>query len=193
MEENAFKYGIQSSAICTQKLKTEPFKKWLNFNYPIEKGKVREDVTIIYGFDKNEKARIIRRIGVMISMGYKTDYPALWEDRTINQIEEIGIKRPSTYEIFNHANCKGCLKAGKQHWFTVFCLYPEIWEKAKQAEEYIGFSILREKFLEEYEPEWSILRAKNFPATEKMTSQRFWSKARKIIAEDDILPCECSL
>lgn len=35
---NAFKYGIQSSALCTQKLKTEPFQKWLSENYPAVRG-----------------------------------------------------------------------------------------------------------------------------------------------------------
>ena len=193
MEEKAFKYGIQSSAICTQKLKTEPFMVWLGEHYPINKGEVRNDIVIIYGFDKRETARISRRVGFMASIGYKTDYPALWKNRTINQIEEIGIKRPITYEIFKHANCKGCLKAGKQHWFIVFCLYPEIWEKAKQAERKIGFSILRDGFLEDFESDWLKLKNKNFPVTEKITPQHFWSMARKIIAEDDDhIPCDCS-
>lgn len=120
MKENAFKYGIQSSALCTQKLKTEPFKQWLAENFPVQKGEIRDDVKVVYGFDANETVRITRRVGVMAAMGYKTEFPLLWEDRTIHNIEEIGIKRPITYCIFNHANCKGCLKAGKQHWFIVY-------------------------------------------------------------------------
>lgn len=71
----------------------------------------------------------------MTAMGYMTDFPMMWNERTIFDIEEIGIKRPITYEIFNHANCKGCLKAGKQHWFIIYCLYPETFAKAKVAEE----------------------------------------------------------
>lgn len=91
MRENAFKYGIQSSAICTQKLKTEPFKLWLDENYPVEKGKTSDEITVMYGFDENETVRITRRVGVMATMGYKTDFPMLWENRTIHNIEEIGI------------------------------------------------------------------------------------------------------
>lgn len=189
---NAFKYGIQSSAICTQKMKTEPFSKWLSDNFPVNKGEIRGDVKIVYGFDANETTRITRRVGVMAAMGYQTEYPSLWKDRTIHNVEEIGIKRPSVYEIFNHANCRGCLKAGKQHWFTVYCLYPDVWERAKQAEANIGYSILREGMLVSFEKDWAILKSKNFPATEKITPQRFWAKARKLIAEDDCLPCECS-
>lgn len=48
MERNAFKYGIQSSALCTQKLKTEPFQKWLSENYPVQKGKIRDDVCVLF-------------------------------------------------------------------------------------------------------------------------------------------------
>ena len=125
-------------------------------------------------------------------VGYRTEYPLIWNDRSIYQIEEIGIKRPKSYSIFNHANCIGCLKAGKQHWFIVYCLYPEIWEKAKQAEKKIGFSILRQAFLFELEPEFARLKQKALPPTEKITPQKFWAVARKLIQEEDVLPCDCS-
>lgn len=176
---------------CTRMLKTEPFNEWLNNNYPVAKGETNGEVTIIYGFDANETSRITRRVGVMAAMGYLTDYPLLWEQRTIHRIEEIGISLPKTYGIFNHANCKGCLKAGKQHWFTVYCLYPEIFQRAKWAEKQTGFSILKSGFLSEFEREFEILKEK-LPATEKIKSQTFWAKARKIIADDDCLPCNCS-
>ena len=176
---------------CTRMLKTEPFNKWLNDNYPVEKGRISEDITIVYGFDANETSRITRRVGVMLSMGYKTDYPLLWEQRTIHSIEEIGIHRPETYGIFNHANCKGCLKAGKQHWFVVYCLYPEIFERAKWAEKETGYSILKHVFLSDVEREFEILKGK-LPANEKIKPQTFWAKARKLIADDDSLPCNCS-
>lgn len=160
MEIGAFKYGIQSSALCTQKLKTEPFKKWPNENYPSKPFVIREDVVFLYGFDEKETARMTRRVGVMASMGYQVDFPMIWKDRTIHNIEEIGISRPRTYETFKHANCIGCLKSGKQHWFGVYCLYPEIWEKAKLAESAIGYSILRDKYLSELEAEFELLKQK---------------------------------
>ena len=191
VEENAFKYGIQSSALCTQKLKTEPFRQWLSENFPVEKGEIRDDVKVIYGFDLNEMNRITRRIGVMAAMGYMTEFPMLWADRTIFDIEEIGIKRPTTYEIFNHANCKGCLKAGKQHWFIVYCLYPEVFERAKWAEDEIGFSILKQGFLKDFEKDFEVLKGK-LPLSEKVKPQTFWAKARKLLV-DEGLPCECSL
>lgn len=183
--------GRPGKALCTNKSKTEPFYKWLAENYPTVRGKLRNDVYIVYGFDRNETTRITRRAGIMAAMGYKTEFPLLWDNRTITDIEEIGIKRPSTYEIFNHANCTGCLKAGKQHWFTVYCLYPAVWEKAKTMEETVGFSIINGHFLEELESEFERLKGK-LPPTEKIKPQKFWAEARKIIAEDDCLPCDCS-
>lgn len=192
IELKAFKYGIQSSALCTQELKTKPFHKWLAEHYPADPPHIREDVSLVYGFDASEQIRIRRRTGVMAVMGYRTEYPLIWNDRSIYQIEEIGIKRPKSYSIFNHANCIGCLKAGKQHWFIVYCLYPEIWEKAKQAEREIGFSILRQAFLFELESEFAYLKQKALLPTEKTTPQKFWAVARKLIQEDDVLPCDCS-
>ena len=40
--------------------------------------------------------------------------PMIWKERTIHRTEEIGISRPSTYSVFKHSNCIGCLKAGWQ-------------------------------------------------------------------------------
>lgn len=192
MDTNAFKLGTQSSALCTSRLKTEPFHRWLSEHYPVKPPDVRDDVIISYGFDTNEPHRIQRRVGIMAVKGYRTEYPLTWENRTIHDTEEIGIRRPRTYGIFNHANCIGCLKAGKQHWFIVYCLYPEIWEKAKQAEISIGYSILRQGFLSEFEDEFTKLKCKALPPTEKVKPQTFWAVARKLIKEEDSLPCECS-
>lgn len=188
MELGAFKYGIQSSALCTQELKTKPFKKWLRENYPSQTGSIRDDLVVLYGFDKNETSRMTRRINKMAELGYAVDFPMAWGKRTIENIEEIGIARPKSYSIFKHANCIGCLKAGKQHWFGVYCLYPAIWEKAKLAESVIGHSIMREKFLYEFETEFEKLKRKGHIFSENIPSQRFWAAARRLIKDDEIFP-----
>lgn len=175
MEIKAFKAGAQSTAFCTNRLKTEPFHKWLSEHYPANPPEVRDDISLVYGFDANEQHRIRRRVGIMAAMGYQTEYPLTWEVRTIHDIEEVGIERPKTYSIFNHANCTGCLKAGKQHWFVVYCLYPKIWEKAKLAEDTIGYSILKQGYLSDFEAEFAKLKEKALPPTEKAKPQTFWS------------------
>ncbi|MSA63218.1 hypothetical protein GT646_07465 [Clostridium butyricum] len=194
-ELGGFKFG-NGPVLCTYNLKTKPFHKWLDDNYPVEKGQVREDIRIVYGFDKEETNRIQRRIGVMINQGYKCEFPLAFWDRTIEATEDIGIKRPIVYELFRHANCKGCLKAGKQQWYLTYCLYPKLWEEAKEVEKEIGYSILKDVFLEELEIKFSRMKCKGIVPTEKIGSQKFWSMVRKEILEDgqlSFLPCECAL
>lgn len=190
MQAKAFKVG-SGSELCTSRLKTEPFMQWLNTNDP---GK---QFIIYYGFDANEKVRIQRRSGVMGSLGWKTDYPlALWNDRTLFDTNEIGILPPNTYANFKHGNCIGCLKAGKQHWYIVYCTRPDVFEKAKLAEDEIGYSIINGEYLEEMEEMFEKMKKANIPATEHIKHQTFWAQAKKIIkienlTQDDVKPCEC--
>lgn len=193
-ELGGFKFGT-SPVLCTYHLKTLPFQKWLKENYPVKKGEIREDIVILYGFDKNEKARIQRRSSILGQQGYKSDFPLAFWERTINEIEEIGIKRPATYELHRHANCIGCLKSGMQSWYLVYCLYPNLWKEAKETEEEIGYSILKDKFLEELEPKFSQMKCQGIIPTEKVSPQAFWRKVEKelqIIGQISWLPCECS-
>ena len=193
-ELGGFKFG-NSPTLCTTKLKTEPFNKWLKENFPVRKGEVREDLVILYGFDMNEKARIQRRASILGQQGYKTDFPLAFWDRTIQSTEEIGIKRPSVYALHRHANCIGCLKAGMQSWYLVYCLYPKLWNEAKETEAEIGYSILKDKFLEELEPKFAQMKCQGMVPTEKINPQAFLSKVEKelqLIGQISWLPCECS-
>jgi hypothetical protein len=135
----------------------------------------------------------------MGAMGWKTDYPVgLWADRTIFSTLQIGIPLPNSYSMFKHANCAGCLKAGWQHWYVVYCTRPDIWLKGKWAEDEIGYAIHHDGtgavFLEDMEDKFARMKAAGIPATEHIPQQRFWSQAKKIIAIEqlgDMKPCEC--
>ncbi|MHC1683439.1 MAG: hypothetical protein AB6733_10865 [Clostridiaceae bacterium] len=193
-ELGGFKFG-NSPVLCTYHLKTLPFQNWLKENYPIEKGQVRNDITILYGFDRNEAARIQRRSSILGVQGYKSDYPLAYWERTIENTEEIGIERPSVYKFHRHANCIGCLKSGMQSWYLVYCLYPKLWKEAVETEEEIGYSILKDKFLSELEPKFAQMRCQGMVPTEKISPQKFWSKVEKelqLIGQISWLPCECS-
>lgn len=182
--------GATGFNICTAMLKTKPFNKYLKENFP------DKDCVLYYGFDLNEKHRIQRRSSILGEMGYKSDYPlALWE-RTIQSTNEIGIVPPLSYSNFKHANCTGCLKAGKQHWYIVFCDHPNIWEKAKQAEEIIGYSIMPNIYLEELEEQFTTMRSLGIVANEHIDARSFFAKVRKeikIYTDIEInKPCECT-
>jgi hypothetical protein len=191
VQKKAFKVE-GGSEFCTSVLKTVPFMKYLNESHPAK------DVMVYYGFDANEQVRITRRVGIMGVLGYATEYPLATWTRTIFGTEEIGIARPRGYSVFKHGNCVGCLKAKQQHWYIVYCTRPDIWMKAKWAEEEIGYSIIHTEdgplYLEDLEPKFEEMRLAGVPATELIPQQTFWAQARKFIKiyKQDSLPCECS-
>lgn len=187
-----FKFG-NGTELCTYNLKTKPFYKWIKENCD------PENTVFYYGFDANEMHRVQRRSSIMANDGYKTDYPlALWKGRTINQTMQIGIAPPAQYDTFKHANCIGCLKAGKQHWYIVYCERPDIWEKAKATEDFLDHSIIKGVFLDELESQFEEMRKSGVKATEHISGQSFWAQVKKsnlggfdFSEEEKAKPCEC--
>jgi len=188
----AFK-GANGHVLCTYFLKTEPFRAWLDAHAD------RAVTTIYYGFDAHETDRIRRRASILGADGWRTDYPlALWP-RTILSTREVGIEPPLSYSTFKHANCTGCLKAGRQHWFVVYVTRPDVWARAKEAEADIGYTILNGISLEELEPIFAEMVRAGVVPTERVPHQAFWADAKKrvralpVLAEDsrDARPCEC--
>ena len=178
LEHGRIKFRV-GREICTYYLKTKPFYDWLEGNYPVEKGSISEEITLIYGFDSCEVRRIQRRRSFLLGIGYRSMYPLAEWERTIHEIEEIGISRPEVYRASKHANCDGCLKAGKQHWYKIYCCRPDIYEEAKEVEERLGYSIIKNEFLADLELEFERMRLAGIPASENMDSYWFWNYAKK--------------
>lgn len=57
VEARAFKVG-SGHPLCTSRLKTEPFHRWLAKYVPVDPQSCRTDVTIYYGFEQKERQRI---------------------------------------------------------------------------------------------------------------------------------------
>jgi hypothetical protein len=171
-------------------LKTKPFYKWLQNNCADHK----QDFVILYGFDEDEQNRIYRRSTIMRAMGYETQYPLADGERTIYDTNEIGIAKPATYNLFKHANCIGCLKAGRQHWYAVYCLRKDIFNAAKQAEHEIGYSIIKGVYLSKLEEKYRTMHEElHICPNDKMNSQTFWAMVDKALPEQICLfPCDCS-
>lgn len=192
IDAKAFKVR-NGTALCTNRLKTRPFEKYLR-EFHSDK-----DVVIYYGFDANEGVRVQRRVGHLSSLGYRTDYPlAHWslEDRTIFGTDEIDITPPNTYDYFKHANCTGCLKAGKQHWYIVYLHRQDIWKKALHAENVIDYTIMKNDSLEELEPQFEKMKQLGITTTEHENPMTFFARVRKVFKEletdeADVMPCEC--
>lgn len=188
-------------ALCTHVMKTEPFMRWLSENFqPYDTlFRTKDDCIIYYGFDKTEPDRIQRRSGIMAAQGYKTAYPSLWDAEPV--LINSGIKPPDCYKVYKHANCKGCLKAGWQHWYCVYVLEPAIYEKGEHAEDVIGYTIHKDCSLFEKREMFDKMIACGIEPTEKIPSATWWAYVKKIlkdkegmeidVQEEDIKPCEC--
>jgi hypothetical protein len=189
VEAAAFKVG-NGTALCTNRLKTEPFYGWLKANG------IDGTSTLYYGFEPKEVARIQRRSSILAAMGYRTCFPLSQWVRTILSTREIGIEPPLTYGVFRHANCTGCLKAGMQHWYVVYCTRPDIWERGLWAEDEIGYTIIKDHSLMELAPKFEVMRLAGVPATERLSPAAFWKESRRLVklAEEETagLPCECA-
>jgi hypothetical protein len=191
VEAGAFKVG-NGTALCTNRLKTRPFEGWLAVNC-----QNKEDFIIYYGFDKSEGRRIQRRASHLAALGFKTDFPLAFWERTIQSTTEIGIAPPLTYGVWKHANCLGCLKAGRQHWYCVYCLRQDLWTRGKWAEDEIGYTIIKGTSLEELEPLFVRMQAAGIEPSEKMPAPTFWKRVRDKLKEtieegETEKPCECS-
>ncbi|MFA0715735.1 hypothetical protein AB4622_06925 [Vibrio splendidus] len=178
VDADAWKVG-KGQILCTNRLKTAPFKRWL------AKNDADKEHTYIYGFDASprERERAQRRSQIMGLDGYKTEYPLINWNRTIQSTNEIGIAPPMCYNKFKHANCVGCLKAGWQHWYIVYCERPDIWESAKLAEDEIGYAIHKDEFgpvyLEDKESLFADMKNAGIEPTEHVTPSKFWHDAKK--------------
>lgn len=166
-------------SICTYYLKTEPFYQWLEKNYPVRNGEISEEITLVYGFDVTESQRIVRRREHLLRQGYLSEYPLAERKPEVQDIRDIGICLPETYGVAKHANCKGCLKAGKQHWYMVYCLWPEIFKEAVYTEQVVGYSIIRSYFLYELEPLFSAMKAEGICPGDNKCSALFWAYVRR--------------
>lgn len=182
VDAGAWKVG-NGQILCTNRLKTEPFKKWLKENDP------ECENVYVYGFDKSEPSRVNRRAQIMGQMGYKTEFPMLWPEYEIVRLESIGIDPGSVYQTFNHGNCVGCLKAGWQHWYIVYCTRRDVWEEAKKGENEIGYAIHKDKdgpvYLEDKEELFDSMIAAGVVPTEKIKPQTFWAQARAAVNEHE--------
>lgn len=178
LEHGRFKFRA-GCEICTYYLKTKPFHEWLKNNYPVNPGFASKEITLIYGFDSTEWHRIDRRRRHLNCLGYESMYPLAEWDRTFRNIEEVGLKKPSLYADSKHANCIGCLKAGKQHWYKVYCCNREIFDEAKFVEDKLNHSIIKGAYMKDLEPEFERMYLAGVPATEIMETHWFWKYAKQ--------------
>lgn len=221
IEKGTFVNPANRQILCTFVLKTEPFYKYLEtaakeFEYIIYYGfdkdepqRVDRRKTILndMGYDSDYplalwgdgsfdvlkswyESKEINFESVCITENFinKDHYK-----RTIENTEEIGIARPNTYSKWKHANCIGCLKAGQQHWYVVYCNDYKVFQMGKDAEEIIGHSFSNQGYLKDLEPKFKRMKEIGIPDNENIPSHKFWKSAKHYLKQStqDLFPCEC--
>lgn len=193
LSKKGFKAPNTSDAFCTYELKTKPFFQWLTTNHS------NQNCIVYYGFDANEPARIAKKQAIMLQTGWDVEFPLAHWERTINSTREIGIEPPLAYSVYKHANCKGCLKAGMQHWYVTYCNEYSIFCEAKEAEKILGYTILRKSVngklkpfsLEQFEPIFEKMKSAGVPANEHYPNFRKDLKEYGVEEMKKHMPCDC--
>lgn len=135
-------------APCTGMLKKNVRKHWENEH-------LGEDITYVWGMDKDEADRAERLIKGFPEFHH--EFPLI--DRNLSKadchslLRELGIKRPRMYEHFRNNNCVGCVKGGMGYWNKIRKYYPDVFEARAKLEREVGCSCLNGIFLDELPPD----------------------------------------
>lgn len=214
--------GTNSPEFCTYELKTKPFYDYLAKNFPnkdcivyygfdanelhrVERRKsILNDIEIMSDFPTAVWGSTLYTALIQYFTDKGKDFSTIamvekYRDtsndiRTIESTLEIGIKPPNTYSIWKHANCLGCLKAGKQHWYCVYVHARDIYKEAKETEFIIGHAIIAEGvWLKDLEKDFEKMLTAGVPANEHIPYAKFWKSAKKYTKQNmqDLFPCEC--
>lgn len=103
MEIKAFKAGAQSTAFCTNRLKTEPFHKWLSEHYPANPPEARDDISLVgvVGLFESQKR---------FEMFREHDFEIMYLNRRVSYFKNYADQKPSLNPPFSSVYvCKGML------------------------------------------------------------------------------------
>jgi len=133
-----------SGASCTRILKREVRKKF-------EAG-LCQKIRAVWGLDCEETQRIER---IKNSMPGHVHLFPLYDKKICKSLaHEIlkasGIARPYMYELgYPNNNCVGCPKGGAGYWNKIRVDFPDVFESRNQLERLLGYSILKNGYLDE--------------------------------------------
>lgn len=155
-----FRNPYNSFAPCTNWLKKRVRKKWESVHQDY-------DLTYVWGFDLKEKRRAERTIEA--NPQAKHEFPLI--DKNLSKEEVHGLfertfdfKRPLMYDLgYPNNNCIGCVKGGMGYWNRIRKDFPEVFEARSILERKVGYSILRDCYLDELDPNRGNMNTEIFP------------------------------
>lgn len=155
-----FKNPYTQFAPCTNWLKKSVRKKWESLHKDYE-------LTYVWGFDLKEKARAERTIEYNPQAQH--EFPLI--DRQLSKEEVHGLfekdfdfKRPLMYDLgYPNNNCIGCIKGGMGYWNKIRKDFPDVFESRAKLERTVGYSILKDCYLDELDENRGNMNTEIFP------------------------------
>lgn len=156
-----------TGACCTQALKKSVRKSWeLDF---LKKYGIDEfyKLTYVWGFDVNEKHRADRVVQYMPEFTH--EFPLIDKGMSKESVHgffenNFSFKRPLMYDLgYSNNNCIGCVKGGMGYWNKIRIDFPKVFKERSECERDIGFSILKECYLDELDPDRGNFNTEVFP------------------------------
>lgn len=155
-----FRNPYNSFAPCTNWLKKRVRKAW-------EEKHKEYNLTYVWGFDAKEKNRAERTVEA--NPQAKHEFPLI--DNNLSKEDVHGLferkfdfKRPLMYDLgYPNNNCIGCVKGGMGYWNRIRKDFPEVFESRSKLEREVGYSILKNVYLDELDPTKGNMNTEVFP------------------------------
>jgi len=155
-----FKSAFNQFAPCTNWLKKRVRKEWEYKHQDYE-------ITYVWGFDLNEKHRAERTIES--NPDTKHEFPLI--DKGLSKQEVHGFfethfdfARPLMYDLgYPNNNCIGCVKGGMGYWNRIRKDFPDVFKARAELERKVGYSILKDCYLDELDENRGNMNTEIFP------------------------------
>lgn len=146
-------------APCTGMLKKRVRKQWERTQ--------TEPLTYIWGYDLNEKKRAEAVVRNFPEFEHK--FPLIEKNLSKEAVHGLfdrmfDVPRPKMYEMgYSNNNCIGCVKGGMGYWNKIRVDFPDVFERRAKMERDIGWSCLKDCFLDELAPNSGVIKKEIMP------------------------------
>lgn len=155
-----FRNPYTSFAPCTNWLKKRVRKQW-------EYEHKEYSLTYVWGFDLKEKARAERTVEANPQANH--EFPLIEKNLSKEEVHGLfertfDFKRPLMYDLgYPNNNCIGCVKGGMGYWNRIRKDFPNVFDARSKLERKVGYSILKDCYLDELDPNRGNMNTEIFP------------------------------
>jgi hypothetical protein len=106
------------------------------------------EIVKVVGYSAREPLRVSKMVGRCAAMGVTPRFPIIEEAVSKQDCADwctctMGVRPSMQYEDFEHANCEGCVKGGRDYFLRLHAKRPEVFWRRVAQEESFGHTIIR--------------------------------------------------